>query len=431
MSRLHLFGALVASVMLVFVSVAGQASVRHLIVDDNIQRVTAEFIIEGIEKANQSGDALVVIQLTTPGGLLEETENIVQAIMGSEVPVVVYVGPTGASALSAGFFITLSADFAIMAPGTSIGAAHPVLQGQEEVGEVMQDKMTNSAAAKIRGIAEQRGRNVELAEKGVTESLSFTDQEALEQGLIDYVCHDMDEILATLQDAEVQRAPDRVRSIDLTGQTVVREEMSFRQRLLSILANPTIAFLLMSLGGLGLYIEFSNPGAIVPGVFGLVCLVLAFFGLSILPVNYVGVALIILGIVLLVAEVKVVSYGMLSLGGAASLLVGSMMLIDGPIPAMRIGLGLALPVVLAIVFIVAFLLRLVMTSHRRQVSTGIEGLVGKQGVVRMALDPRGKVAVHGELWDAVSEVTLGLGDEVEVIGVEGMMLHVRRRHGLH
>ncbi len=431
MSRLHLIRALAAAVLLIFVSVSGQASVRYLEVEENIHRVTAEFIIRGIEKANQRGDSLVVIQLETPGGMLEETEHIVQAIMGSEVPVVVFVGPTGASALSAGFFITLSADFAIMAPGTSIGAAHPVLQGQDEVGEVMEGKMVNSAAAKIRGIAEQRGRNVELAEKGVTESLSFTDQEALEQGLIDYVCKDVDEILATLQDVEVKRAPDRVISIDLTGQTVIHEEMSFRQRLLSIVANPNIAFLLMGLGGLGLYIEFSNPGLILPGVFGLICLVLAFFGLSILPVNYVGVALIILGIVLLVAEVKVVSYGMLSLGGVASLLVGSMMFIDGPIPAMRIGLGVALPVVLAIVFIIAFLLRLVMTSHGRKVATGIEGLVGEQGVVRLALEPKGKVAVHGELWDAVSDVTLAQGDEVEVTAVEGMLLHVRRRHGLH
>jgi len=431
MSRLHLIGALVAALLLVFVSVPGQAAVRYLVVEDNIHRVTEEFIRRGIEKANQQGDSLVVIQLETPGGLLPETEHIVQAIMGSEVPVVVFVGPTGASALSAGFFIILSADFAIMAPGTTIGAAHPVLQGQEEVGDVMQDKMTNSAAAQIRGIAEQRGRNVELAEKGVTESLSFTDQEALEQGLIDYICRDLDEILATLQDIEVERAPDRVISIDLTGQTVIREEMSFRQRVLSVVANPNIAFILMGLGMLGLYVEFSHPGMILPGVFGLICLVLGFFGLSILPVNYVGAALIVLGIVLLVAEVKVVSYGMLSLGGVASLLVGSMMLIDGPIPAMRIGLGVALPVVLAIVFIVAFLLRMVLASHRRPVVTGTEGLVGEQGVVRLALDPRGKVAVHGELWDAVSEVTLSSGDEVEVTGVEGMLLHVRRRHGVH
>jgi len=428
MSRLHLIGGLVLAALLL--SAGAQGAVRHLVVDDNIHRVTAEFIDRGIEKANQQGDSLVIIQLTTPGGLLPETENIVQSIMGSEVPVVVFVGPTGASALSAGFFITLSADFAIMAPGTSIGAAHPVAGGGEEVGETMEGKMVNSAAAQIRGIAEQRGRNVELAEKGVTESLSFTDQEALEQGLIDYICLDLDEILATLQDAEVQRG-DRVATIDLTGQTVVREEMSFRQRLLSIVANPTIAFLLMSLGGLGLYIEFSNPGLILPGVLGLICLVLAFFGLSILPVNYVGAALIVLGIVLLVAEVKVTSYGMLSLGGVASLLVGSMMLIDGPIPAMRIGLGVALPVVLALVFIIVFLLRLVLSTHGRQVATGREGLVGEQGVVRQALDPKGKVAVHGELWDAVSEVTMAPGDEVEVTSVEGMLLHVRRRHGLH
>lgn len=430
MSRLHLSAAL-AAVLLVLSPAPGAASVRYLELEDNIHRVTAEFIIEGVERANREGDSLVVIQLETPGGMVSETEHIVQAIMGSDVPVVVFVAPTGATALSAGFFITLSADFAIMAPGTTIGAAHPVLQGQEDVGEVMQEKMVNSAAAQIRSIAEQRGRNVELAEKGVTESLSFTDQEALEQGLIDYVCSDIDEILATLQDVEVRRGGDRVISIDLTGQTVVREQMDFRQRLLSVVANPTVAYLLLMLGGLCIYVEFSKPGLIVPGVVGLVSVVLAFFGLSILPVNYVGAALIILGLVLLVAEVKVVSYGMLSLGGAASLLVGSLMLVDGPIPAMRIGLGVALPVVLAVAVIVAFLLRLVLASHRRPVTTGIEGLVGERGVVRTPLDPRGKVALHGELWDAVSDVTIPAGDEVEVTGVERMLLHVRRCHGMH
>ena len=429
MSRLHLPAVFIALV-LALVATPADGSVRHLVVDDLIHRVTAKYIAEGIERANQQGDSLVIIQLTTPGGLLPETEDIVQSIMGSEVPVVVYVGPTGATAISAGFFITLSADFAIMAPGTSFGAAHPVAGDGQEVGEVMEGKMTNYASALMRSIAEQRGRNVELAEKGVTESLTFTDQEALEQGLIDYICADIDEILATLQDAEVTRG-DEVVSIDLTGQTVILEEMNFRQRLLSVLAHPQIAYLLMALGGLLIYVEFSNPGWFVPGVVGLICVVLGLFGLSVLPVNWVGVALIILGIVLLVAEVKVTSYGMLSIGGVASLLVGSLMLIDGPIPAMRIGLGVALPVVLAIVFIVAFLLRLVMKSHSRQVATGNEGLVGEQGVVRQALDPRGKVAVHGELWDAVSEVTLAPGDEVEVTGVEGMLLRVRRRHGLH
>jgi len=429
MSRLHLFGAL-AAVVLVLLSAPGEASVRYLELDDNVHRVTAEFIGRGIETANEQGDSLVIIQLTTPGGLVSETEHIVQSIMGSEVPVVVFVGPTGAQALSAGFFITLSADFAVMAPGTSIGAAHPVMGDGQEVGEIMEGKMTNSAAALMRSIAEQRGRNVELAEKGVTESLTFTDQEALEQGLIDYICADVEEILATLQDVEVARG-DRVLILDLTGQTVVREQMSFRQRLLSVVAHPHIAYLLLGLGTLCIYIEFNNPGLIIPGVAGVIFFVLGLFGMSVLPVNYVGVALIILGIILLVAEVKVTSYGLLSLGGVASLLVGSLMLIDGPIPAMRIGLGVALPVVLTLVGIAAFLLRLVVKSHGRQVVTGLEGLVGEKGVVREALDPRGKVAVHGELWDAVSDVPLAPGDDVEVTSVERMLIRVRRLHGMH
>ncbi len=401
------------------------SEVVHVELDSIIHPVASQFILEAIEEAERIDAVALVIELSTPGGLLTSTREIFTAMLGSEVPVVVFVGPSGAQAASAGFFILMAADLAAMAPGTNTGAAHPVMGDGEEIDGVMGEKVEQDALATIRSLATRNRRNVELAEAAVKESRSFTAEEALEGGLIDLIADDVHELLDEIDGREVVGDDDELRTLQTADAMIRPLEMSAFQRFLATIAHPNIAYILMTIGGLGLYFELSNPGAILPGVVGGICLILAFFALSVLPVNYAGIALILLALIFFIAEVKVVSFGLLTVAGIISLVIGSLMLFKSPDPAIRVSLDVILSISIFATVVVAFLTFMVVRAHKRQVKTGQEGLINEEGVARSALDPRGKVFVHGEIWDAVSADTVESGDPIAVEAVEGMLLRVR------
>ncbi len=398
-------------------------------VDSIIHPVAAEYIADAIADADASGAAAVVIELDTPGGLLTSTREIFTAMLGAETPVVVYVAPSGAQAGSAGFFLLMASDVAAMAPGTNAGAAHPVSGDGKEIEGVMAEKIEQDAAATIRSLATRNGRDPELAEEAVMNSRSFTAEEALQAGLIELIAANVPELLEAIDGREVIGDGDEPEVLETRGATIRDITMGPFQRFLSALAHPNIAYLLMTIGGLGLYFELSNPGSIFPGVIGLICLILAFFALSVLPVNYAGIGLILLALILFVAEVKVVSYGLLTVAGVASLILGSMMLFKSADPAIRVSLDVIVTVAAFALVVVGFLTFMAVRAHKSHVTTGAEGLVHESGVARSALDPKGKVFVHGEIWNAVAEGTIEAGQPVEVVGMEGMTLRVRPERG--
>lgn len=404
-------------------------TVVHISIDSIIHPVAAEFAIDSLAEADRRNAAAVVIELSTPGGLLTSTREIFTAMLGTETPVVVYVSPSGAQAASAGFFLLMAADVAAMAPGTNTGAAHPVAGSGEEIEGDMGEKVEQDAAATIRSLANRNGRNAELAEAAVVESRSFTEYEALENGLIDLIATDLPSLLEELDGMELSREGDEVQILRTAGAQIATLEMSGFQRLLSAIAHPNIAYILMTLGGLGLYFELSNPGAILPGVVGGICLILAFFALSVLPVNYAGIALIILALIFFIAEVKVTSYGLLTVGGLISLVLGSLMLFKSADPAIRVSIDVIMSMAAFTLIVVALLVSLVLRAHRSQVTTGTEGLIHKRGVARTEIDTQGKVFVHGELWNAISDTPVAAGAAVEVVNVEGMTLRVRPQGG--
>ncbi len=399
--------------------------VVHLEVDSIIHPVAAQYIAEGIEEAERSGAAAVVIELSTPGGLLTSTREIFTDMLGSEVPVVVYVAPSGAQAASAGFFLLMAADLAAMAPGTNTGAATPVMGDGQDIEGAMGEKVEQDALATIRSLATRNNRNVELAEAAITESRSYTAEEALEGNLIEVIADDLESLLAQIDGREVAGGGDEPRTVQTADARVRRVEMGAFQKFLATIAHPNIAYILMTIGGLGLYFELSNPGAVLPGVVGGICLILAFFALSVLPVNYAGVALIILALIFFIAEVKIVSFGLLTVAGIISLVIGSLMLFKSADPAIRVSLDVIMGVTLFAGVVVAFLTVMVVRAHRQQVRTGTEGLIREEGVARTRLDPRGKVFVHGEIWDAVSDDAVESGDPIAVEAVNGMLLRVR------
>ncbi len=399
--------------------------VIHIRVDSAIQPVAAQFIADGIEEAERARASALVIELSTPGGLEKSTREITTAMLGSRVPVVVYVAPSGARAASAGFFVLMAADVAAMAPGTNTGAAAAVQGDGSDIEGKMGEKVEQDALANIRSLATRNNRNVELAEAAVRESRSYTAEEALEGGLIDLIADDLETLLEEIDGREASGPGDETRQLRTASASVRELEMSAFQRFLATLADPNIAYILMTLGGLGLYFELANPGAILPGVIGGICLILAFFALSVLPVSYAGIALILLALIFFIAEVKVVSFGLLTVAGIISLVIGSLMLFKSPDPAMRVSLEVILSVTLFAAVVVAFLTFMVVRAHKQQVRTGIEGLVNERGVARTRLDPRGKVFVHGEIWDAVSSNSVDSGDPIAVEAVEGMLLRVR------
>lgn len=400
-------------------------TVVHIRLDSIIHPVAATFVRESLAQAEEMNADAFVIELSTPGGLLTSTREIFTDMLGSEVPVVVYVSPSGAQAASAGFFILMAADIAAMAPGTNTGAAHPVSGGGEDITGAMGEKVEQDAAATIRSLATRNGRNAELAEAAVIESRSFTADEALKEGLIELIADDLPALLEAIHDRELYGEGEESSKMRTAAAEIRTLEMSTVQKILSTIAHPNIAYILMTLGGLGLYFELSNPGAILPGVIGGVCLILAFFALSVLPVNSAGIALIILAVIFFIAEVKVTSYGMLTVAGLISMVLGSMMLFKSVDPAVRVSMSLIISAALFTAAVVTFLVTMVIRTHGRQVQTGIEGLVNRSGVARTDLTPQGKVFVHGEIWNAVAEESVAAGTPVRVVAVEGMRLRVR------
>ncbi len=391
------------AVLLVLCGVAREAlagDVVRMRLEDTIQPASQRYLERVLKEADVRGAELVVIELDTPGGLIDTTRDITSAITTSPVPVAVFVTPAGARAASAGFFILISADVAAMAPGTNTGAAHPVGGQGENLPEDVREKITNDAAAMVRSLADHRGRNAETAEKTVVESVSLTAEEALDEHLIDFVVADYDALLAKLDGIELTRFDGATEALDLEQPTTVDIEATFAEKLFSVLANPNVAYLLMALGALGLYVEITHPGGILPGVVGVIFLLLGLYSVSVLPVSWAGVALIFVALMLFVLEVKVTSYGLLTIGGVISFVLGSLMLFDGPIPDMRVSMGVVLPTAVVVALLTGFLLTRVLRAHRQRPMTGREGLVGEEGRAIGDLGPEGKVAVHGEYWDA-------------------------------
>ena len=395
--------------------------------DGIIHPVSAEYLTEAIDRADTSGADLVVFVLRTPGGLLDSTQTMVSRMITSRAPVVVFVGPAGARAASAGFVITIAADVAAMAPGTHIGAAHPVSGSGQEMDETMAKKAASDTAAYVRSLAEARGRNVQYSSEAVLESRAFTDREALQASppLIDLVATDVDDLLRKLDGRTVRRFDGRAAEIKTANAEIVRVDMTARQRFLSAIAHPQIAYLLLTLGMLGLTIELWSPGAIVPGVVGGLCLLLAFFALQILPVNTTGLLLVVFGIGLLILELKVPSFGILGIGGAISLLIGSIML-TRETPGVTVSLGVIVPAVLAVVGIILFLGRLALVAQAQPPTTGVDGMLGSEGRTRTALvpDTPGQIDVRGEIWRAYSREPVPAGARVRVVKVDGLTLIV-------
>jgi membrane-bound serine protease (ClpP class) len=395
--------------------------------DGIIHPIAAEYVDEAITRADASGAALIVIVLRTPGGLLDSTRDIVSRLIGARTPVVVFVGPSGARAASAGFIVTIAADVAVMAPGTHIGAAHPVSGTGTPADAVTAAKAAEDVAAYVRSLAEARKRNVELAAEAVMKSRAFTDTEALSASppLIDFVAHDVPELLRTLEGRTVRRFDGTTVTMHTADAVIEKIEMSRRQRFLSAIAHPEIAYILLTLGLLGLTVEFWNPGAIAPGVAGGLCLLLAFFALQILPVNTTGILLIVFGLALLVLELKVPSFGVLGIGGTVSLVMGSVMM-TRTVPGVSVPIRVVIPVAVSLAGILLFLGRLALRSQRQRPVTGADALIGLHGRARTALAPGGdgQIDIRGEIWRAESAVALEPGIPVRVLAVNGLTLVV-------
>jgi membrane-bound serine protease (ClpP class) len=409
----------------VLVPAAVRADIPIVELDGVVHAVSAAHVVQAIDRADAEHAPLVVIRIDTPGGLDSSMRQIVDKMLNCRTPVAVFVGPSGARAASAGFVITVAADVAAMAPGTNIGAAHPV-SGLGSMDEVMAKKVTQDAAAYIRGKAERRGRNVEMAEKAVVESKSFTEKEALELKLIDLVANDVPDLLAKLEGREVRRFDGTTATLKLAGQRTVPVRMDWRQAILSAVANPEILFLLL-LGALaGLGAEISHPGLIFPGVIGALCLILFLFASQIIPVSGAGVLLILLAVVLFAAEVKVASYGLLTVAGLVAMILGAMMLVDSPLPELRVKPWTLLPAILVFAVFTVAEVRLVLQAQRRTARTGREALVAERGEALSELAPEGWVRVQGERWRARASERLASGDPIVVESVDGLVLRVRK-----
>jgi membrane-bound serine protease (ClpP class) len=383
-----------------------------------------QLITASLQRAQQDRAGALVIELDTPGGLDVSMRSIIKEMLASEVPVVVYVSPSGARAASAGAFLTLAAHVAAMAPGTNIGAAHPVSMGGE-MDKEMARKVTNDAAAYIRSLAEKRGRNAKWAEDAVRKSVSATEKEALRLGVIDLVSERLDDLLAKIDGRRVE-VPSGPVTLRTKGAALVRIEPSFRDRVLQVISDPTIAYILLLLGLAGLYFEFSTPGAILPGILGGICLILAFYAFQTLPINYAGLLLILLAVVLFIAEAMVVSHGILTVGGIVSMLLGSIMLIDTPVPYMRISLSAIFGATAATAGFFVFLVGAAVRAQRGKPQTGKEGLMGTVGVARTRLQPDGLVFVQGAIWSAEATGAVEVGEQVEVVAIDGLKLKVQR-----
>lgn len=396
--------------------------VEVLNVDGAITPVTAKYLIEAIHKAEDNSAECLIIEMDTPGGLMEATWQIDKAILASRTPVVVYVTPSGGRAASAGVYIAYASHVIAMAPSTHLGSAHPVTMGGKDSSKTMIEKITNDAVAHIRGLAEKRGRNSQWAEDAVRKSVSITEKEALEKGVIEIVAENLTALLDSL-DGRTVKLDDGSRKILATaGAKIQHSAMDWRYRILDKISDPNIAYILMTLAGMGLFFELSNPGAILPGIVGGICLLLTFFAFQMLSVNASGVLLILLAMLFFIVEVKVNSHGFLAIGGIVSMFLGSLMLFKSP--EMRVSLGIIFTAVLCTAAFFIFALTMAARAHRRKVTTGSEGLVGESGTVVEAVNPEGKISVHGEIWTAVADKPVKKGEKIVVDEVEGMVVKV-------
>jgi len=398
------------------------STVVAVTVDGVVHPITVEIIGNAIDQAESQQVDAVLIRLNTPGGLLDATREITERIVASQVPVITYVTPSGGRAASAGFLILQAGDVAAMAPGTRTGAASPVTIGKE-MDPVLRKKAENDTSAAVRSIAEKRGRNAELAQTAVYEAKAFTEEEALKNNLIDLVVADEAALFEELTGREVKRFDGRIVTLQLANPTVAEYELSTRERFVSAISDPNLAFIILILGALGVYVEFSSPGLIFPGVAGGILVLLGLSALSVLPINWVGVALLILAVALFVLEAKFASHGILGAGGAVAMMLGAVLLVEGP-PELRIRWSTAIAVTLPFALITVFLLALIVRARQAKVVTGRTGMIGEFGLAHTALAPYGKVFVHGEFWDASAEESVSAGDRVRVLGVDGLLLKV-------
>jgi membrane-bound serine protease (ClpP class) len=410
--------------LLLLAALPARAQILRLRIDGTIQPIAAERVSRAVDAAQSRHASALLIELDTPGGLLDSTREIVTKIDASPVPVIIFVAPSGVRAASAGFFILESADVAAMATGTNTGAAHPVTMGGGQPDEVMKTKIENDSAAFLRSYVSRRGRNAEEAEKAVRQSVSWTEKEALDLHLIDLTARDEADLLHQLDGRTITRFDGTTQTLHLANQSVEELPPSLRERVLGWLMDPNVAFLVLAIGGLALYTEFNHPGAIIPGVIGVIFILLTLFALNLLPTRYASLALIALAFVLFALEAKFISHGVLTIGGIVSLTIGGLLLVDGPIPEMRVKLIVALAVSLPFGLITAFLMSIAFRARRNKVVTGSQGIIGEFGIACTDLVPTGKVFVHGELWNAHSNKPVHPGAQVRVTAIRQLELEV-------
>ncbi len=426
--RISFFIALLAGALIPVVAEAATQPIHVLKVEGTIVPIIADYIDRGISKAEDENATACIIELNTPGGLLGSTEMIVQRIMNADVPVVVYVAPKGAWAASAGTFITLSAHIAAMTSGSTIGAAHPVSAGGAEIPEDQMKKITEFSAKWMKTIAEERGRNMEEAQLAVTESKSFTDVDALNVNLIDLRADNLASLISQINGREVKLASGAEVSIDTTGYEMTRNEMSVIERFLHAISDPNIAYILLSLGTIGIVAEIYNPGAFFPGIVGAISLLMAFYSLGVLDANLGGILLVLLGFGLFIAEMFTASFGLLTAGGITSLVLGSLLLFPGKAPLFQISPWLIATITIFITAVFTFVISRIIWAHRRQASTGREELIGKMAIVKRALAPEGMVLFKGELWTAESEEgRVEPGETVIITKVDSLKLYVTKK----
>ncbi len=419
--------------LLIFLSTGGlypatgesRGPIHYVVVEGIVNPVMSEFILKSLRDAVEENAEVVVLQLDTPGGLDLSMRDIVKAILGSEVPVVVYVAPSGSRASSAGVFITYAAHIAAMAPGTNIGSAHPVAMGGEKMDETMVQKVENDAVAYIKSIANKRGRNAEWAEKAVRESVNITAQEALKLKVIDLMAENRKELFEKLNGRKVTTVTGE-KTLSTMDAEVKDIEMGLRFKILNAITNPNVAYILMMIGMIGLYFELSNPGAILPGVIGAICLVLAFYAFQTLSVNYAGLLLIGLSLIFFIAEIKVTSFGLLTVAGIISLILGSLMLFESPQPFMKLSLEVLLPTVIIFTLFVLGTMYYAVVIHKRRPVSGMDGIIDEEGKAISDIDPEGEVFVSGEYWEAIADEPIKKGENIKVVGAKGLKLKVKK-----
>jgi membrane-bound serine protease (ClpP class) len=427
MKKATLFRILLLALAAIALRAPAQADVVRVVVDGTINPISDEYIERGIDQAGAQHAQAVLIEIRTPGGLVDSTRSIISKMLASSVPVIVYVYPSGSRSASAGFYILEAADIAAMAPGTNTGAAHPVLMGTT-MDPVMKEKVENDSAAFMRSFVAKRGRNVGVAESAVRQSKSFTDQEALQQHLIDYVAKDISDLLKQIDGKTITRFDGQKTTLHVSGAHVVDYGMTVKEQILGFLMDPNIAFLIFIIGAAAIYAEFNHPGAVIPGVVGIIFVVLAVFALNLLPLRFAGVALIITAFILFALEAKFATHGVLGVGGIAVMILGALLLVDGPIPQMRIRLLTAVAVCIPFGLLTIFLVHIAVRARLNKVVTGERGLIGEVGIAQTQLRPDGKVFVHGEIWNARSSIPVDPGSSVRVTAVHDLVLTVEPAH---